>query len=253
MKTRYDMIASLGGNCSAAIQLKNRGLRRESYPLDWVYMEDEKPVAYLANGFENGFADLALRENLHLFTDGLKTGVARYSYRDVHTGFCFIHHFNELVDDVAAYERQVAVIRRRTERFLDRIRESKRVLFILTVRFAFDPGHVVRLKSTLLRLFPGTEFDIHIKEFNANLSSPLALSESWPAELGFSGGERFACDAFPYSFDYASREWEFLDDVELNGCARPPLRGWARTVYKVWKKSGKWLNDRGYGVLGVKF
>lgn len=253
MKTRYDMIASLGGNCSAAIQLKNRGLRREAYPLDWVYMESEKSVAYLARGFENGFSDLALRENLRLFTDGLKTGVARYSYRDVHTGFCFIHQFDELVDDVAAYERQIAVVRRRTERFLNRVRESKRVLFILAVRFAFDPGLVVDLKSKLRRLFPGTEFDIHVKEFNAKLSSPLALAESWPAELGFSGGERFAHDAFPYSFDYAGREWAFLDEVELNGFLRPRPRGWARVVYKAWKKSGKWLNDRGYGVLGVKF
>lgn len=253
MKNIYDMVASLGGNCSAAIQLKNRGLRCEAYPLDWVYMESEISIRWLIDGFANRFADFALKENLQEMSDGLKTGVAKYSYRDAHTGFCMIHHFNESVCDVAAYERQMAIIRRRIDRFFERIAESKRILFILTVRFPINPQLVMELKDQLGRLYPGKLFDVHVKEFNAVLSAPHVLAESWPCEYGFAGGERYRYDAFPYSFDYASKEWEFLDDIEITDRPLAKPKGWAKVIYKIWKKSSKWLNDRGYGVRGVKF
>ena len=33
----YDFCMSLGGSCSAAMQMKQRGLRLASMPLDWVH------------------------------------------------------------------------------------------------------------------------------------------------------------------------------------------------------------------------
>ena len=253
MSKSYDMIASLGGNCSAAMQLKNRGLRREAYPFDWVYMESEKSIWYLIEAFGNGFKDFALEKNLVPLYDGPTTGVARYSYKDVLTGFCFVHHFNEKLVTTDAYERQMNPFRRRLARFLERIDMARDILFILTVRFPVGIATLKKLALVLNKLYPEKNIDLHVKEFNAKLSSPLSLVESWPLECGFSGGERHAYDAFPYSFEYASREWAFLDDIKLNGFVKPPMRGWARAVYKLWKKSGKWLNGNGYGVLGVKF
>lgn len=253
MKISYDMIASLGGNCSAAIQLQDRGLRREAYHLDWVYAETEKSIEYLVKAFDNDFCDFALRENMEEFTDGLQKGVARYSYRDRLSGFCFIHHFNERIEDPVAYERQIAPVRRRVKRFLERLETSRRVLLVLTVRFPVEPALLVDLKNVLDLKYPGKKIELHVKEFNAKLSSPLSLCESWPEELGLSGGERYRCDSFPYSFTHASREWEFLDGLSLSGWIAPKPRGLAKLVYSIWKKSGKWLNGRGYGVKGVKF
>lgn len=40
-KKTYDLIASLGGDCSAASQLRLRGLRHEAYPFDWTYIGSE--------------------------------------------------------------------------------------------------------------------------------------------------------------------------------------------------------------------
>ena len=254
MKKAYDMIASLGGNCSAAMQLRNRGLRYESYPLDWVYMESEKSIRWLCKAFENGFTDFALRENMEEIPKELHSGVAKYSFRDTNTGFCFIHHFNDRIDiDQAAYDRDIAVIRKRIERFLCRIESSKDIFFILTVRFAFDPKTVMDLKATLERLYPGKNFDIHVKEFNAKLSSPLAIAEKWPEEYHFAGGERYCYDSYPYSFEYASKEWEFLDDLEIKGWTVAKPKGWAKVIYKIWKKSSKWLNECGYRVVGIRF
>ena len=250
----YDMIASLGGNCSAAMQLKNRGLRREAYPLDWVYMESEASIRYLCEAFKNRFADFALQKNLKLMECDANPGFAKYSYRDIHTGFGFKHHFNERVDlDEAVYNRCIATMRRRIARFLDRLDKAQDVLFILTVRFDADPNLVVKLKETLAGLYPGKTIDIHFKMSNAKLSNPLTLAEAWPPEYGFAGGERCSYDSYPYSFEYAGGEWAFLDCVELRGLEKPKLRGCAKLIYKVWKSTGKWLNERGYKVKGVRF
>ena len=165
MKKTYDLIASLGGDCSAACQLMNRGQRLEAYPFDWTYMESDKAVKYLIDGFANGFADFALRQNLQIMHDIKLPGTARFLFRDIHTGYCFIHHFNERVDlDERAYERAIEPLRRRRNRFLSRLNEAKDIFFILAVRVPINPQSVVDLMCSLRRMYPDKNFDFHVKE-----------------------------------------------------------------------------------------
>lgn len=252
----YDMIASLGGNCSAAMQLKNRGLRREAYPLDWVYMESDKSVRWLCSAFENGFADFALRENMEMFSNSTHSGVAKYSFRDTHTGYCFIHHFNDRIDQYqAVYDQAISVVRKRISRFLRRIEEAESVLFILTANFPVDPALVAELLATLRRRYPGKTIDIHFKEFGVKFSNPLTLSEAWPVEYGFAGGERHAWAAYPYSYNFTGHEWQFLDELSLSDRFRKPAnkKWYDKYAYKIWKSCGKYLNEKGYGVLNIRF
>ena len=256
MLKSYDMIASLGGNCSAAMQLKNRGLRREAYPLDWVYMESDKSVRWLCSAFENGFADFALRQNLVLMSELNHSGSAKYAYRDVHSGFCFIHHFNERVDlDQAAYDCAMVTMRKRMDRFLHRLKEAQSVLFILATNIPMSPDVVVELRETLRQCYPDKTIDIHFKEFSATLSNPLALVEAWSDKYGFAGGERHVRPAYPYSFNLAGYEWAFLDELSLTDkFPHAKHKKWYdKYIYKLWKTFGKYLNDKGYGVLNVRF
>lgn len=54
---RYDLICSLGGNCSVAHNLLYRGLRKFALPFDWTYFEDISAIYKLAESFEVKFAD----------------------------------------------------------------------------------------------------------------------------------------------------------------------------------------------------
>lgn len=61
---RYDLICSLGGNCSVAHNLLYRRLRKFALPFDWTYFEDISAIYKLAESFEVKFADQLKKENL---------------------------------------------------------------------------------------------------------------------------------------------------------------------------------------------
>ena len=64
MRDKYDLIVSLGGNCSAAHNLRFRGLRPVSLPFDCVYLVDEQPIRFSIKESGDGFPNLLKRENL---------------------------------------------------------------------------------------------------------------------------------------------------------------------------------------------
>ena len=63
-KQKFDLVFSLGGNCTAAHNLQYRGLRKFSLPFDWTYIVDEKAIYNLAEGFQTDFKYFLLKENL---------------------------------------------------------------------------------------------------------------------------------------------------------------------------------------------
>lgn len=61
----YDLIFSLGGSCAAACQLKQRGLRPCSLPLDYTFFwHSAKPLRMLAKCLDENFSHFLLKENL---------------------------------------------------------------------------------------------------------------------------------------------------------------------------------------------
>lgn len=70
--TYYDNIISLGGNCSAASQLKQRGLRLQAMPFDYFFLRNEedlkKAIFALKNNFENCFLKTRFKSQRSIFT-----------------------------------------------------------------------------------------------------------------------------------------------------------------------------------------
>lgn len=249
---KYDHIISLGGFCGAAAQLRARGLRPCSYPLDWVFMDGPQAIEWLATAFATGFSGFALRENLvQIKRDGVG-GLAPYKYRDTESGFCFIHHFWKPIEDSAGYEAFADTMNRRIRRMMSCLSSGKSVLMILATPFAFDVRLAEQMLTAVSKTFPETEIDLHVMQFGAEFDSPLVESERWPDGSPFTGG-RYRRASGIYDLSRTSAEWAFLDGIALNGQAFPKPRGLAKLCMKLWKRFSKRLRNEGYGVLGVRF
>lgn len=252
MKKEYDSILSLGGFCGAASQFRARGLRPCSYPLDWVYMEGVQSVEWLVSAFATGFSGFARRENLvPLEREGVG-GLAPFKYKDVKSGYCFIHHFWKPIEDDVGYETFVNTLNRRIKRMMSCFSPGKSVLMVLATPFSFDGSIAERLLFAVRRMFPETEIDLHVMQFNAVFDSPSIESERWPDGSPFSGG-RYRRAHGVYDFNRMSAEWAFLDGIALKEHIIPKPRGFTKLCMKLWKRFSKRLRNEGYGVLGVRF
>ena len=79
---KYDLIASLGANCSVAYELKRRFMRAFSLPFDWLCIDNSRTFAYLAHAFRHRFDDFMLKENLVELRKGdpLFVAIIRYTF-----------------------------------------------------------------------------------------------------------------------------------------------------------------------------
>ena len=121
-----DMIFSVGGDCIAASQQRNRNLRPYSLPFDWCFSAGESALANFASMLDNGFCDFALRGNLQEIS-GVRLG-----YKDVKSGYSFVHHFKAPIGTTGEYERFNEILRRRIRRFYSEIERSNVVLCLLS-------------------------------------------------------------------------------------------------------------------------
>lgn len=91
MLKKYDEIIPIGRDCLVATTLLNIGVRKNSYPFDWLYRTDNeffaRSVDCILNNFR-GFFDynsLKFIENNELHQTDL--------YKNTTTGFYFLHDF----------------------------------------------------------------------------------------------------------------------------------------------------------------
>ena len=246
MEREYDMIASLGGSCDAAAQLRLRNLRPFAYHLDWCLMLDECAVDYLPNGFQTHFAEFFKKENLVEWTPVAGADVANMApnrYMDKQTGWIFIHHFLQPLSAPGYYEQIAGIMRRRTERFFERLDAATSALFLLSVnRPFFQISAVDALYGQLCRQYPGKRIDIRAIQFGAD--ADWADPDRWGG-----GAFRYARRHNAYDWGGGTRtatnfEWSFLDNVRLSGF--PPALKWnERLAWKVWKHLGKSLARSG--------
>lgn len=252
MKSEYDSIISLGGFCGAASQLRARGLRPCSYPLDWVFMDSPESIEWLATAFANDFADFAMRDNLApIERDGVG-GLAPFKYKDLASGYCFIHHFWRSIDDGDGYAEFSRTMHRRIRRMLSCFSPGKSVLLILATIFPFERTLAERLLCSIREIFPAVEIDMHVMQFNVVFDSPQVESERWPDGAPFTGG-RYRRANGDYDLSRTSAEWSFLDGISLRGCKVHKPHGLSKLYMKLWKWLSKRLRNDGYGVLGVRF
>lgn len=241
----YDNIFSLGGNCAAAAQLRRRGLRKISTPLDWIGMASERSLRYMPVGFKTRFADLGLKENMRLVvdrpTDGRESGWSKYCYIDELTDFKFIHHFDEPIEAPGVYDAFRAIWQRRFERFFATIDSSDSTLFLLETSFTYDFSLANDIFTSISALWPEKHLALRVMQFSAE------QDESMPDVLGGGGLYRYRRMHNLYDFSETNWEWSFLDSYIQTKPPRKP-HGLARIAYKISKSIRNSLKRRGYDV-----
>ena len=163
----YDSVVSLGGNCSVAHNLRLRGLRRESLPFDWLLMNDERPIEYLARGFENDFSDFCLKANLRELK-GDERGQEqpeRLQLQDENSGYNFLHHFNKSTNFDKEYERVIAILKRRIKRLTGMFSLGGKYLLVLAPTFRVKEECLNKLIERLALKYPKAVFVFLVMSF----------------------------------------------------------------------------------------
>lgn len=231
MDKSYDLIVSLGGNCSVAMQLSWRNKRPFSLALDWTFMPDEKPVRFLVKAFSDRFANFALKENLEDISDSAPATYTSPIYLDHASGFQLPHQFALRSSNPAWYDRDGPKLRRRVDRIFSEVAARKRVLFILATPFQYDICLVHDLAAAIRVAFPGVDCDLRAMMFDAGKDEELRLED---CEI-----MKIKRPVHRYDLYQTSALWSFLDDIEVTCCRFPPLKGMNRLCYKIWKSLGK--------------
>lgn len=251
--TQFDLIVSLGGNCSAAGQLRHRGLRRFSLPLDWTLMTDDKPIRALPKLLATEFVGFLEYENAYAYSAPIvEKGQLTHHIQDRFSGFKFIHHFRGQKFDQSLFNPVRKVINRRLSRFFARVRASKRVLFVLETAFPFEIHLADDVYNALERTFPVQEIHLVVMQFGAKETTTRRDRDDKYIVCTYQRDLNIV-----YDNQFTAPEWSWMDDLELTAYPRPEvlrkknlLIKWA---FKIWWTLGKWLEERGAGVGNMRF
>ena len=222
MHRKYDLIFSLGGNCSVASNLQQRGLRPFSLPFDWVYFKERSTLDYLVSGFKTRFSDLMQRENLIEITpshpEWVDTHKGFLKFLDRQSGYRFVNHFTRPLSEDGEYEKVYKKLRRRVERLFDALEKGRRFLLLLATDVNIAEEQLSRLLETLNEIYPVKHFDLEVLRFDQ-----CHYSEAKPSEhlVVRSIARKFNY----YDFIRTNYEWQFLDEVKSN--TKPPRHRFA--------------------------
>ena len=252
-REEYDMITSLGGSCSTAAQLRHRGKRPYSLPLDWTLMSDDRPIRALPELFRTRFRDFCRRENMEEFEPkGDEYGVRKYHLEDRLTGYRLIHHFTVLPSDERNYEAQRGILMRRVERLYSRMESARSALFAINTAFPYDPALLEPVFAALNATFPGTDIEIVAMQFAADV---CGIKEMQEGKIKVMMIER-PLDIV-YDNQLTAPEWCWMDVVRISGVPLPEeMRKKSLPVkwmYKLWRTLGKHLENRGAGCANMRF
>ena len=249
----YDAIVPLGGNCAVASQLRHRGKRLLSLPLDWTLMQDDQPLEYLPTGIRTRFADMCLRENLSEFEAPThEFGKLALHVLDSATGFRFIHHFHATLADDSEYERVYKTQQRRIERMYQLIESSRHVLFVLETAFEYDIALAERIFSTLAETFPSVEIELYVMQFAASACSERVLHNGLMRVSTFKRPINVV-----YDNQFTGHEWCWMDRLKVGNAPLPEevrkRNRLLRMVFHWWFSVGKRLERCGAGCACMRF
>lgn len=177
IKGDYDAIYSLGDLCLAALQLRKNNLRPYAGPLDWMSSPSLSNVSRLLKNRFIGYMDKP-----HLIPSGYSTGVDNSEpyicVTDMAYQIVSSHDFKadkNTLSNLATYPEVKAKFGRRIERFLDKLANGKRILFIRT-EGTF--GEVLELESVLSQLVKN-EFTILLIN---HTNTKSIIEKDWPVK-----------------------------------------------------------------------
>lgn len=204
-KTKYDFAVSLGRNCAAAHNLLYRKLRFCSFPFDWVYIKDDKPIKMLIDGFSSQFSKFLLKENL-LKLGNNPSHLDKIQYQDTYSGYIFANHFKKSIEN-GGYEDVKKTFDHRCKRLVNMLKNAKNVLLLLSVSFELDVSSIFDLNNFLRKKYPDTQFDIKVVMFSCNSDSIENIDNVTIYKF-----ERCENDDDFYT---TNKEWNFLDNVKI--------------------------------------
>ncbi len=168
LQKKYDLICSLGGNCSAAHNLRYRGMRKFSLPFDWLYINSMKPIEYLSEGFKDNFENFCKKENLKQIEQN-NSHMDFVSYADTYTGYYFVNHFTRPVENTDEFEIFNAKNQLRIKRLLNKLSSAKSALFILNTYTEMNTANELKkLNDVLKQKYPNLSIDFYVLEFQCN-------------------------------------------------------------------------------------
>ena len=252
-RNEYDYIISLGGNCNVSEQLKHRGLRKCSFPLDSTLMKDSKPVKWLPFGILNRFSDFALQENMEKFeAPANEYGIFKQRLEDLVSGYRFIHQFTCPPEDKEGFTKERRVIERRIKRFYDLVSKSKNVLFVLGTNFEYEDSLAKDIYNALAEAFPMVDVELICMQFAEGERNIRNLMENKIHIAKF--GRRVD---IVYDNQLTSVEWRWMDGVRIKGYPTvEELRKknfWVKMRYKLWMKLGRSLERDCAGCCNMRF
>lgn len=209
---KYDLVCSLGGNCSCAANLKALKKRLYSLPFDWTYILSTKPIVYLAEGFKDNFKNFLLKENLEILSyseNDKRFHKDKVGYFDKYTNYYFVNHFLKDIDKYPSeYNKVYSKMRKRINRLTTLIKKANRILFVLSINFDDNYETIMQLDCVLKDLYPNKEFNFIILHFNSNEDSEIKLDN---------------ITIYKYKRSYLlsdfiqtiNPEWNFLKDIKI--------------------------------------
>ena len=162
---RYDLIFGLGAVCSCTQSLRRAGLQALSFPYDWVAPVEEadlrKDMRTRAETICNGFDDW-FEEKDFTFHGANTNGKDKYYNEKLH--LIFVHDFPQGVPLTQSFPAVWSKYRRRIDRLLDLIAQSKRVLVVRLDRhdlpYRTSAEDCTYVRNILNARYPGTVFDV---------------------------------------------------------------------------------------------
>ncbi len=229
MADTYNLIVSLGGNCSAAHNLRYRGLRPCSLPFDWCYLVDDTPIRFWIDEVADGFPSLLKKENLQEILPGDKEYSPEHSdvwqYIDTKSGYRFVNHFHRSIDVPGEYKTVSAAIRRRAGRLVSAFNRGGTFLLLLATSVNVSVDLLEELLRTLAARFVNPRFELRYLHF----------AHGPDARLDGGNGvviENIARSQNDYDFYKTNWEWHFLDDVSVSTKVRKPFK----FSFDIWPK-----------------
>jgi hypothetical protein len=209
-KQKYDLVCSLGANCSASNALKFRKLRNVALPFDWTWFDSEEALLSLAQGFKCKFANFMNKENLRKLTpdEYSNSHSDRIQYEDINTKFRYYNHFNVTSNESLEIDRVIKIFRRRCDRFDFLLKNSKNVLLILSCSSDLPLDSVRYLFDVIKAQYQNCAFKLIFQAFDCNEEIKKEIDDI--TILKHKRKENF------YDYTMTNYEWSFLDEVVLS-------------------------------------
>ena len=180
----YDEIISFGFNCNTATALDRIGIRKKSYPLDWVRFVEETSNAEL--GFCGRialicakFKDFINKSNLYVAYDNQdKPQEQHLGVYNNYNGLRYLHDFLKGKTIAESYPEVKAKYDRRIKRFMNLINSGKKICFIFHSGVA--PLSIAAIKystSIFYKIFPKSNVDFLILQNDLNIGDKVVYKK----------------------------------------------------------------------------